>query len=87
MVVDFVAGVLGPGGLDDVDIFSTNRLLDFATRFSNRELGQNTVARRYSEDIADVMNELGVGVAPKDNQIADHLFVGIKDGRRCGVGG
>lgn len=73
VVVDLVEGILGASRLDDVDIFSTDRLLDLATALSDRELGQGAVARGHSEDVADVVDQLGVGVAPEDDEVPDHL--------------
>lgn len=37
VVVDFVEWILGSSSLDNVNIFSTNGLLDFASRLSNRK--------------------------------------------------
>lgn len=73
MVVDFVVGVLGASGLDNVDILSTNSLLDLAPALADGELGQDAVASGDAEYVADVVDKLGVGVAPQDDKIPDHL--------------
>lgn len=73
MVVDFVIGVLSASSLNDVDILSTNGLLDFASALANRELGQDAVASRDTEYVAYIVDELGVGVAPKDDKIPNHF--------------
>lgn len=73
MVVDLVERILGASRLDDVDILSTDRLLYLTPRLSDRELGQGAIARRHAEDVADVVDQLGVGVAPKHDEVPNHL--------------
>lgn len=72
MIVDLFAGVLCTGRLDDVDIFPTHRLLDLASRLTNREFGQDAIARRDAKDVADIVDKLRVGVSSQDNEISDH---------------
>lgn len=52
-------------GLNDIDILATNRVLNLAAAFTTREFAENTIAWRYAENIANVIGELGVGVAAK----------------------
>jgi hypothetical protein len=73
MVVDFVVRVLGASSLDDIDILSTNSLLDLASALADCKLGQDPIARGDTKYVADVVDKLGVGVAPKDDKIPDHL--------------
>lgn len=82
VVIDFLARVLRAGGLDDVDVLPTHRLLDLAARLSDRELGQDAIARRHAEGVADIGDQLGVGVAPQDDEISDHIW----DGLDCSFG-
>lgn len=77
MIIDFLARVLRAGGLDDVDILSTHRLLDFAPRFPDRELGEDAIARRYAEDVANIVDQLGVGVSPQNDEISHHIWPGL----------
>lgn len=73
VVVDLVGRVLGAGCLDDVDVLPTDGLLDLASALADLELGEGTVALGYTQEVADIVDELWVGVAPEDDEIADHL--------------
>lgn len=73
VVVDFMVWVLGASSLDDVDILSTDSLLDFASALADCELGQDSIARRDTKYVANVVDQLGVGVAPKYDKIPDHI--------------
>lgn len=73
VVVDFALEFLGSGSLDDVDVLPTDSLLDLASRLSHGELLENTIARWYAEDVANVVDKLGVGVASKHNNVPNHL--------------
>lgn len=48
MIID-----LPPTGLYDVHIFSSNRLSNFNSSFSNRKFGEKGVAWRYPENLTD----------------------------------
>jgi hypothetical protein len=74
VVVDLVGRILSAGCLYDVDILSTDGLLDLTPALADLKLGKGAVALRDTEDVADIVDERGVGVAPKDDEIADHLF-------------
>lgn len=74
MIIDLLAGVLCTGGLDNVDIFSTDCLFDFAPGFSDRELGQDAIALRNAENVADIIDKLGVGVSPQNDEISHHIW-------------
>ena len=52
-IVDFSSA-----GLDDVDIFTPDRVLDLAAGLADRELGEETVARRNAQDVADAVDQL-----------------------------
>lgn len=58
--------------LDNVHVLATNRVLDLAAALSHLELGQDAVAWWNREDAADLVNQLRVGVATEDDNIADH---------------
>ncbi len=75
MVVD-AAGA----GLDDVDILSTNGILDLAAGLASGEFGEDAIARGYTEDIADTLGELRVGVASQQNNVANHCGVLVEVG-------
>ena len=64
-------------GLDDVDILATDRVLDLAATLTDLELAQDAVAGRDAQDVADVLDQLGVRVAAEDDNVLDH-FVGCK---------
>jgi hypothetical protein len=73
VVVDLVGRILGARCLYDVDVLSTDRLLDLAPALADLELGKSAVALRDTEDVANIVDELRVGVAPENNEIADHF--------------
>lgn len=73
VVVDLVGRVLGAGRLYDVHILSTDSLLDLAPALADLKLGEGAITLRDTEDVADIVDELRVGVAPEDDKIADHL--------------
>lgn len=67
VVVD-IAGT----GLDDVDILASDGVLDLAAAFTAREFVQNPVTGRDTENAADSLGELRVGIASQNDNIADH---------------
>lgn len=68
MVVDFPTT-----GLDNVDVLSTDGLLDFNPRLAHGEFRKKDLGRRNSEKIAYCLGEAGVGGAPYNNDIPDHV--------------
>lgn len=58
--------------MNDVDILSADRVLDFAAALAAREFCKDAVTRGHAEDVADVVCELGVGITSQNNDIADH---------------
>lgn len=78
MVVE-LAAVAAKTGLDDVNIFAAHRVLDLAAALPRRELGQNAVARRESENVAHTLHEGRMRVPAEDHDISNH------DGGAIGV--
>lgn len=76
MIIDLVNGVLGACSLDDVDILTTDSLLDLTATLADRELGENAVTLRDAQKVADVVDKLWVGVASKHHQVSNHLDYG-----------
>jgi hypothetical protein len=63
---------LSTARLDDVDIFSTNRILDLKAAFSDGKFRENSIASWYAKCVADVFEKLRVGIAPEDDDITNH---------------
>lgn len=59
-------------GLDDEDIFSTDRVLDFAARLAYREFAQSAIANWEAKDVANILCQGWVGVPAEDDDIANH---------------
>jgi hypothetical protein len=59
-------------GLDDEDIFSTDRVLDFAARLAHREFAQSAIANWKTEDIANILCQGWVGIPAENDDIANH---------------
>lgn len=74
MIVDLLASVLCAGSLNNVNVLSTDGLLDLAARFSDREFGQDAIARRDAENVADIVDKLRVGVSSQNDEISDHIW-------------
>lgn len=72
MVIDLALGVLSAGSLDDENIFASHRILDLTAALANGELCEDAVAGRHAQHGANVIDQAGVGVASKDDDIADH---------------
>lgn len=56
----------------NIDIFASDRVLDFATALAAREFSKNSVAGRNTEKLADSFCELRVRVTSQDNNVAHH---------------
>lgn len=76
-------------GLDDEDIFSTDRVLDFAARLAYREFAQSAIANWEAKDVANILCQGWVGVPAEDDDIANHgdetsgfLKHGLKAGKQ-----
>src|SRR5262245_60720752 len=61
------------GGLDDVDIFIPDRVLDLATRFAHGKLCEDATADGDAEDLADAINEGRVRISAEDDDVANHI--------------
>ena len=81
-VVVELASIATKAGLDDIDILAANRVLNFATALSGRELGQDATAGRETKVVAHTVDKLGVGVATQNDDVSDH--VGVWRGSRSG---
>ena len=60
-------------GLDNVNILSTDRVLDLASALTAREFGEGAVAGRDAKDVANAISQLGVGVTAEQNNVANHV--------------
>lgn len=85
---------LPSAGLDDVDILTAHRVLDLAASLPDRELPEDAAAGRYSQDVADAIDQLRMGISAEDNDVADHVecscFFGSLQTRKgvgCGQAG
>jgi hypothetical protein len=65
---------LATSGLDDVDVFLTDRLLDLNPGLAHGELREQNLRGWDSQHTADRFGQLRVGSAPDDNKIANHSF-------------
>tara|TARA_R110002060_G_scaffold23255_10_gene31528 strand:- start:179 stop:514 length:336 start_codon:yes stop_codon:yes gene_type:complete len=66
--------------LNNVDIFSSNRVLDLQAALSDRKFLENAIARWHTKNVGDGVNQLRVGIAPKNDYVADHC-----EGRDLGI--
>ena len=72
MVIDPAVSVLRAGSLDNEDILAPNGVLDLAATLANRELGEDSVAGGHTQHCANVIHQLGMGIAPEDDNVANH---------------
>ena len=71
-VVVELGAVAAEARLDDVDILAAHRVLDLTAALARRKLAEDAVAGRDAQNTAYALDELWVGVAPKDHNIPDH---------------
>jgi len=66
---------LSAAGLDNVDILSADRLLNFHARLADCEFPKQYFGWGYAKVVADGFDQLRVGAASQDNQITNHCRV------------
>ncbi len=76
MIIDFATS-----RLYDVDILSSNRVLNLKTAFTNRKLAKEAIARGDTQGVANSLDKFWVRIAAENHDIADHLdqMRGLKD--------
>jgi hypothetical protein len=61
-------------GLDNVNILSTDRVLDLASALTAREFGEDAVAGRDAKDVANAIRQLRMGVTAEQDNVANHVL-------------
>ena len=69
MIVDLAAA-----RLNNVDILSTDRVLDLKTALTDREFRQDSLAWSNTECVADGLYQLWVRLSAVDDNIARHCW-------------
>jgi len=65
---------LSPSRLNNVDILSSNGVLNLESALANGEFTQDAIAGWHSKCIANGLNELRVRVPAQNNNIANHDY-------------
>ncbi len=72
--VDKVVVDLAAARLDDIDILSTDRVLDLKTALADRKLGKDSLACCNAEGVTDGLDQLRVRLPAEDHDIACHCW-------------
>ena len=70
--VDEVVVDLAAPALYDVDILPANRVLNLEAALADGKFGENSLAGRDTQGIANNLDQLRMGITPKDDDITDH---------------
>jgi hypothetical protein len=65
---------LPPAGLDDVDVFFSNGLLDFDSSLADSKLREKDIGLGHTQVVADGASQLWVGGSPDDDNVSDHFL-------------